>query len=156
MRKIRRVRPGLNPRTEASMLTTRPPKPMQPLGNKYVRHGTLECNIILEHNWLISEDLPTVRTLKHLFIYCWTLIYTRFLSPGFKQPPVGQVLLICGGYTITLRHTALGRTPLDGWSARRRRLYLRTHDTHKRQIFITPARFEHAILATEDPLRSLG
>jgi hypothetical protein len=34
---------------------------------------------------------------------------------------------------ITLRHTTLGRTPLDEWSARRRDLYLTTHDTHKRQ-----------------------
>jgi len=28
------------------------------------------------------------------------------------------------GFTITLRHTTLGRTPLDKWSARRRDLYL--------------------------------
>jgi hypothetical protein len=28
----------------------------------------------------------------------------------------------CRGFTITLRHTTLGRTPLDEWSARRRDL----------------------------------
>jgi hypothetical protein len=32
----------------------------------------------------------------------------------FKQPPLGQGLLVYGGYTITLSHSALGRTPLDG------------------------------------------
>ena len=30
--------------------------------------------------------------------------------------------------------TTVGRTPLDEWSARRRDLYLTTHDTHNRQI----------------------
>jgi hypothetical protein len=35
------------------------------------------------------------------------------------------------GFTIILRHTPLGRTPPDEWSARRRNLYLTTHNTHK-------------------------
>ena len=39
-------------------------------------------------------------------------------------------------FTITLRQTTLGRTPLDEWSAHRRELYLTAHNTHKRQIFI--------------------
>ena len=33
----------------------------------------------------------------------------------------------------TLRHTTVGWTPLDEWSARRRDLYLKTHNTHNRQ-----------------------
>jgi len=37
------------------------------------------------------------------------------------------------GFTITFRHTTLGRTPLDEWPARHRGLYLTTHNTHKRQ-----------------------
>ena len=32
-----------------------------------------------------------------------------------------------GGFTITLRHATVGRTPLDEWSARRRELYLTVH-----------------------------
>jgi hypothetical protein len=31
------------------------------------------------------------------------------------------------GFTITLRHSTIGGTPLDEWSARRRRLYLTKH-----------------------------
>jgi hypothetical protein len=53
------------------------------------------------------------------------------------------------GFTITLRHTALGRTPLDEWSARRRDLYLTTHNTYKRDIDDPPARFEPTIPASE-------
>jgi len=51
------------------------------------------------------------------------------------------------------RHTALGRTPLDEWSDRRRDLYLITYNTYKRQRS-TPhprAGFELAVPANERP-----
>jgi len=42
-----------------------------------------------------------------------------------------------GGLEITLTgHNTLGRTPLDGWSARRRDLNLTAHNTHKRETNI--------------------
>jgi len=41
-------------------------------------------------------------------------------------------------------HTTPGWTSLDEWSARRRDLYL-THNTYKRQIYMTPAGFEPTI-----------
>ena len=40
------------------------------------------------------------------------------------------------------RRTTVGRTPPDEWSARRRDLYLTTHDTHNRQISMPPVGFE--------------
>ena len=49
------------------------------------------------------------------------------------------------------RRTTVGRTPLDEWSARRRDLYLTTHDTHNRQISMPPVGFEPKILAGERP-----
>jgi hypothetical protein len=42
------------------------------------------------------------------------------------------------GFTITIRHTTVGRTPLDEWSARRRNLHLTTHNTHNRQTSMPP------------------
>jgi hypothetical protein len=36
------------------------------------------------------------------------------------------------GFTMTLGHITLSRTPLEEWSARRRDLYLTTHNTHKK------------------------
>jgi hypothetical protein len=57
----------------------------------------------------------------------------------------------CRGFTITLRHTTLRRTPLDEWSARCRDLYLTTHNTHKRQTSIPPGGFEPTIPASERP-----
>ena len=51
----------------------------------------------------------------------------------------------------TQRRSTVGRTPLDEWSARRRDLYLTTHDTHNWQISITPVGFELTISAGERP-----
>ena len=49
----------------------------------------------------------------------------------------------------TQRRTTVDRTPLDEWSARRRDLYLTTHDTHNRQISMPPVGFELTISADE-------
>ena len=51
----------------------------------------------------------------------------------------------------TQRRTTYGRTPLDERSARRRDLYLTTHDTHNRQISMPPVGFEPKISAGERP-----
>jgi hypothetical protein len=47
------------------------------------------------------------------------------------------------------RHSTVGRTPLDEQSARRRDLYLTTHDTHNRQISMPPVEFEPTISVGE-------
>jgi len=52
----------------------------------------------------------------------------------------------------TQRRSTVGRTPLDEWSARRRDLYLTTHDTHNRQISMPPVGFEPKISAGERPV----
>jgi len=58
-------------------------------------------------------------------------------------------------FLMFLDHTqwrsTVGRTPLDKWSARRRDLYLTTHDTHNRQISMPPVGFEPTISAGEWP-----
>ena len=51
--------------------------------------------------------------------------------------PSGPGPLHYRGFTVTLRHTTLGRTPLDEWSARRTDLCLTTHNTHNRPTFIS-------------------
>ena len=56
----------------------------------------------------------------------------------------------------TQRRSTVGKTPLDEWSARRRDLYLTTHDTHNRQISMPPVGFEPKISAGERPCRSLA
>jgi hypothetical protein len=68
-----------------------------------------------------------------------------------RQPYMGLGLLVSSwfqGHTH-FRHTTVGRTPLDEWSARRRDLYLTTHNTHKKQTSMPPVGFEPAIPASE-------
>ena len=56
-------------------------------------------------------------------------------------------------FLMFLDHTqwrsTVGRTPLDEWSARRRDLYLTTHDTHNRKISMPTVGFETKISAGE-------
>ena len=49
------------------------------------------------------------------------------------------------------RRSTVGRTFPDQWSARRRDLYLTTHNTHNRQISMPPVGFESTVSAGERP-----
>ena len=51
----------------------------------------------------------------------------------------------------TQRRNTVDRTPLDEWSARRRDLYLTTHNTHNRQTSMPPVGFDPTISAGERP-----
>jgi hypothetical protein len=51
----------------------------------------------------------------------------------------------------TQRHTTVGRTPVDGWPARRSDLYLTTHNTHNRQTSMPSVGFETTMSAGERP-----
>jgi hypothetical protein len=55
------------------------------------------------------------------------------------------------GFTIILRHTLLGRTPLDEWAARCRALYVTIHNNQKIQTSMPPAEFKPVIPASERP-----
>jgi len=58
----------------------------------------------------------------------------------------------CWGFLDhTQRRTTVGRIPLDKWSARRRDLYLTTHNTQNRQTSMLPVGFEPTISAGERP-----
>ena len=65
------------------------------------------------------------------------------------QQPLSGPLSNIPDHTQT--HTTLGRAPLDEGSARRRDLYLTTHNSHKRQASMPPAGFEPTIPASERP-----
>jgi len=63
--------------------------------------------------------------------------------------PSGSRSLHYRGFMVTLRHSTLGRTPLDGWSARHRDLYLTTQSSQ--QTSMPPAGFEPTSPASERP-----
>jgi hypothetical protein len=65
--------------------------------------------------------------------HCWCNLYKETFPHGTTAPS-GSRPPHYWGFTITLRHTTVGRTPLDEWSARNRDLYLTTHNTQNRHI----------------------
>ena len=72
-----------------------------------------------------------------------------FFSPVALRPNAGHGLLILD---VSRSHTTTHHSPpLDEWSARRRDLYLTTHDTHNRQTSMPPVGFEPTISAGERP-----
>ena len=90
---------------------------------------------LLAHHFLhvsrIRVKSLTIRLLmSHIYIYIY--IYMEHLFLMFLDHTQGR--------------TTVGRTPLDKWSARRRDLYLTTHDTRNRQISMSPVGFEPTIL----------
>ena len=69
-----------------------------------------------------------------------------------QQSLVGQDLLsIKDLWSQSVRHTALGRTPLGEGSTRRKDLYLTAHNTHTRQISMPPAGFELSFFLCDSP-----
>jgi hypothetical protein len=68
-----------------------------------------------------------------------------------QQPASGPRPSLYRRFTITLRLLTFGRTPLDELSARRRDLYLKTHNIHNRQTSMPPAGFEPTIPANKPP-----
>ena len=73
-------------------------------------------------------------------------LLARFPLMGLGLPPHSRGLCFLDH---TQRHTTVGRTPLDEWSATRRDIYLTTYNTLNRQTSTPPVGFEHTISAGE-------
>ena len=105
------------------------------------RHISVTSMLILSFPILPGVYVPHAPPFSSFFI-CF-LPWRN--SPSGPRPPH------CRGFAITLRHTTLGRTPLDEWSARRTDLYQTTHNTHNRQTSMPLAWIEPAIPASKGP-----
>jgi hypothetical protein len=86
-----------------------------------------------------SPSLSSPKHYKHKLVFC---IFSGVLKPNELSDnfffhdaitPIRAQPTHYRGFIITLRHNTFGRTPLDEWSARRRDLYLTTHNTQNRQ-----------------------
>ena len=88
--------------------------------------------LVYKHLWFrdrqISRWLSEDKALPHRTI-------TFFFPFWGNSPPPHQWVRVPSFTRFqdhTQRRTTFGRTPLDEWSARRRDLYLKTHNTHNR------------------------
>ena len=93
-----------------------------------------------------SDQLVTVTensdhfTIRHWTVCVFTVRYENMLFCfNGSTAPVVPGSPHYRNFAITLRHTTVGRSPLDEWSAPRTDLYLTTHNTHKTQTFMPPA-----------------
>jgi hypothetical protein len=97
------------------------------------------------------HDAAEISLLFGVMVYFWDTFNDIYFFPITRQPLGGLGRLIFRGFTITLRHTTLGRTPLDEWPARSTDLYLTTHNIHNRQTSMPPVGFEPIIPVSERP-----
>ena len=121
---------------------------------------TFWISLVLKYKLWASNDLlftvkvsqETLRqqrwyTLKVLLIMTPCIFFSVALQPNADH----GLLIFVRFLDHTQRRSTVGRTPLDEWSARRRDLYLTTHNTHNRQTPIPPVGFEPTISVGERP-----
>ena len=116
----------------------------------------------------ISSSIPDTHILNHFpcmglnasfpflcfsFITCGAI--QKLFNATFcfwRNSPTRARVASCSSFLDHSQlHTTVGRTVLDKGSARRRDLYLTTHNAYNRQASMHPAGFESAIPASELP-----
>jgi hypothetical protein len=90
-----------------------------------------------------SEVLYVLNTdLNHVFLRGGEYLLFFFFIFYFSLWRCDPTRVMVSSFLMFLDHakrrSTVGRTPLDEWSARRRDLYLTTHDTHNRQNIHAP------------------
>ena len=103
------------------------------------------------------ENTPTwtasLATRHVRFTFCATLFMSKVLRLTLRLLMSYIYIYMEHLFLMFLDHirrrSTVGMIPLDEWSARRRDLYLTTHDTHNRQISMPPVGFEPTISAGE-------
>jgi hypothetical protein len=90
-------------------------------------------------------------TEKLLYLHSTSMSTASFFFLWLHSPICAWASSFRGFMVTHLRHTTVGRTPLDEGPARRRDLYLTSHNTHKRQTSMPPVGFEPTILVSERP-----
>ena len=85
------------------------------------------------------------------FLSSFLVFHFLFFSFGATVPQWAMASSFTRFLDHTQRRITVGRTPLVEWLARRRDLYLTTHNTHNRQTSLLPLGFEPTISACERP-----
>ena len=99
------------------------------------------------------QSLEAVGKFTSSLASCYTqnLISLLFVCFGRDSPHWARASSFTRFLDRTQRRIAVGRTPVNEWSIRRRDLYLTTHDTHNRHTSMPPVGFEPTLSADERP-----
>jgi len=96
-----------------------------------------------------ATAVPTYQvTIHYIYIYFFFFFFPPLWRCGPTRAMASSFLMFLDH---TERRSTVGRTSVDEWSVRHRYLYLTTHNTHNRQISVTPVGFEPTISASERP-----
>jgi len=96
-------------------------------------------------NFHTSDKPRNPTSCSDLHNYCCLFVFDATAPQGARASSFTRFL------DHTQWRTTVDRIPLDEWSARRRDLYLTTHNTHNRQTSMTWVGFEPTISAGERP-----
>ena len=97
----------------------------------------------------LLPPVSVAMTLLPPHTYTACTVSKNFIFFMAQQTVVDRCLLIIKASRSHPKQTTVGRTPPDERSARRRDLYLTTHNTHNRQTSMPPVGLELAIPASE-------
>jgi hypothetical protein len=81
-------------------------------------------------------------------------VHMYLLLPWRNSPTRASAVCLLRFLDYTQWHVKVGRTPLEGWSAQSRDLYLTTNNTYERQIFLHPGGIQignHSKRSVVDP-----
>ena len=114
----------------------------QQMHNYFTNYGTGTCfDTIMSPSGSLKSipcQVTQVFQMQLFFFFLWRCGPTRAMASFLR-------FLVHTQWRITV-----GRSPLDEWSARRKDLYLTTHN-HNRQISMRPVGFEPTISTGERP-----
>jgi hypothetical protein len=102
--------------------------------------------VLRQHFYLLRRLTNRIRSYFTLFYFSHQnyncKLHTQYFICLFSRL-CGQSRAMAFSFTRFLDHTqrraTVSRSPLDEWSARRRDLYLRTHNTHNRETDMPPS-----------------
>ena len=110
------------------------------------------CSICFLHTLSILQHVSAHHKCHHQGVSVAIIkMFSIFFLFGATAPQWVRTSSFTRFINHTQRRTTVCRTPLDEWSARRRDLYLTTHNIHNREIFMPLLGFEPTIPAGERP-----
>jgi hypothetical protein len=105
--------------------------------------------IVLEHDVMYTgKQLPNIRWKRLAYLFRAAQTFWIALNISFfrrRDPRRSMASSFLRFLDQKQRRTTIDRTPLDEWSARRRDLYVTTHNTHYGRTSISPAGSETTI-----------
>ena len=104
--------------------------------------------------WIVRPEDIEPTQVKYTFIkddIVFNLLIELWFVLYINSGPYWATVSPYWGFTITLRHATLGRTPLDERSAPRSVLYMTKHNILRRQTSMPPTGFEPIMPAAERP-----